>query len=82
MAALEAVKALGADKVNCFLDSELVVKQMRREYRVKEQTLQSVFLQAWNISASFKKISFTHIPREQNNEADRLVNEALDNLVA
>lgn len=78
IAALEKAQELGADAVECFLDSELVVKQMRREYRVKEPSLQAVFLRAWGLAAAFRKVTFTHIPREKNKEADALVNEALD----
>lgn len=81
VAALENAKELGAKRVRCFLDSELVVKQMKREYKVKEKSLQPLFLQAWNLAAGFSKISFTHIPREKNYEADAEVNKALDNHV-
>ncbi|MFA5954437.1 MAG: ribonuclease HI family protein [Patescibacteria group bacterium] len=78
IAALEAAKKFEPELVHCYLDSELVVKQMKREYRVKHVDLQPLFLKAWNAAASFKKISFTHVPRARNKEADRLVNAALD----
>ncbi len=81
LAALETVRDLGGEMVHCNLDSELVVKQMKREYRVKDKNLQEIFLKVWNIAAGFKRITFAHIPREQNKEADRLVNEALDNQI-
>lgn len=77
--ALEMAKSIGADIVECYLDSELVVKQMNREYRVKDKDLASLFVKVWNIASSFKKITFTHVFRESNKEADRLVNEAIDN---
>lgn len=79
LAGLEAAKKLGAEVVECFLDSELVVKQLRHEYKVKNKELAPLFVKVHNLSLQFKKISFIHIRREQNKEADKLVNEALDN---
>ena len=79
LAGLEAVKKIGAEEVDCFLDSELVVKQLRHEYKVKNKELAPLFIKVHNLSLQFKKISFTHVRREQNKEADKLVNEALDN---
>jgi ribonuclease HI len=76
--ALEEAKKLGVENIDFFLDSELVVKQLRREYKVKDQDLANLFLKIWNLSMSFKKITYTHVRREQNKEADKLVNEALD----
>lgn len=81
IAGLEAAKDLGAESVECFLDSELVVKQLKREYKVKNKELAPLFLKVHNLSVQFKKISYTHVPREKNKEADRLVNEALDAVV-
>lgn len=78
LAGLEEVKKIGAETVDCFLDSELVVKQLRHEYKVKNKDLAPLFVKAHNLSLQFKKISFTHVRREQNKEADKLVNEALD----
>lgn len=65
-------------EVQFFMDSELAVKQLNREYRVKDPTLQKLFVQVWNLTLKFKKVTFTHVRREKNKEADRLVNEALD----
>jgi ribonuclease HI len=78
IAALLRASTLRAEEVQCKLDSELVVKQMRREYKVRDKGLQSLFLEAWNLAVSFKKISFSHIPREENIEADAEVNAAID----
>lgn len=75
---LEKAKEIGAKEVECFLDSELVVKQMNREYRVKDKNLALLFTKVWNLSLGFKKVTFSHIMREYNQEADRLVNEAID----
>ena len=60
------------------LDSELVAKQLRREYKVREPGLQPLFLEAWNLCLDFKNITVLHVPRAQNSRADALVNRALD----
>jgi len=78
VAGLEKAREMGAEVVECFLDSELVVKQLNHEYKVKNKELAPWFLKAHNLCAGFKKVSFTHVRRELNKEADRLVNEALD----
>lgn len=75
---LEKARELKAEEVECFLDSELVVRQMNREYKVKNKDLSLLFVKVWNLSSGFKKISFNHIMREYNQVADRLVNEAID----
>jgi len=62
----------------CHLDSELVVKQLKREYKVKNENIAQLFVLAWNLSTGFRKVTFTHVRREYNKEADALVNEALD----
>ncbi len=76
--ALKKAKDLGAKEVDVFMDSELVVKQLNREYKVKNKDLAPLFLQVYNLSLSFSKISFTHVYREYNSEADKLANEAMD----
>jgi ribonuclease HI len=82
--ALKKVKGLvGSDKckmleVKFYLDSELVVKQLNGEYKVKELNIQDYFIQIWNLRMDFGKTTFNHIPREKNAEADRLVNIKLD----
>ncbi|MCK9439064.1 MAG: ribonuclease HI family protein [Patescibacteria group bacterium] len=75
---LKKAKELKAQEVECFLDSELVVKQLKREYKVKNQELAPLFLEVYNLSQTFKDIKFVHIPREKNKEADRLANLAMD----
>ena len=59
-------------------DSELVVKQLNGEYRLQDPKIQQFFIEIWNLKFDFKSVKFKHIPREKNKEADRLVNEALD----
>lgn len=76
--ALNRAKDVGAKEIKFFLDSELVVKQLNREYKVRDADLAPLFLKIWNLSLSFKKITYKHIPRERNKEADAMVNEILD----
>lgn len=78
LAALEKAKSLGADEVDLFLDSELVVKQLKGEYKIKDKDLGPLFLAVWNLRQGFSRVTFSHIPREENHEADALVNKALD----
>jgi len=61
------------------MDSELVKKQLNHEYQVKEPGLVPMFMEIHNLRvANFPRLTLTHVKREQNKEADRLVNEALD----
>lgn len=60
------------------MDSELVVKQLNGKYKILEPELQGFFLQIWNLKQDFKHVEFIHIPREQNRDADQMVNLALD----
>jgi ribonuclease HI len=78
IAAIQKAHELKAEELECYLDSELVVKQLKREYKVKNAELAPLFLEIHNLSLSFKKISYTHIPREKNSAADALANEAMD----
>ena len=75
---MKEAKEAGVDELECYLDSELVVKQLKREYKVKDGGLAILFVKAWNQMNDFKKVSFHHVRREQNKLADKLVNEALD----
>lgn len=59
-------------------DSELVVKQLNGEYKLKDPKSKEFFLEIWNLRMDYKNVIFKHIPREENKEADKLVNEALD----
>lgn len=82
--ALEAIKKIYGAKskdlhVEIRLDSELVAKQLKGEYQVKEQTLFPQYIRVHNLMVStFPYITFTYVPREQNKDADRLANEAMD----
>ena len=78
IAALKKAKELRAEELEFYLDSELVVKQLKREYKVKNPDLAPLFLQIYNLEIGFKKLSFHHVPRERNKEADALANKAMD----
>jgi len=78
IAALEEAAELGAPYVDFHLDSELVVRQLNNIYRAKNQRMQGLLLRVRNLEPNFKKITYTHVPREKNQLADKLVNEAID----
>lgn len=80
ISAIERAKRLGAKEIEFFLDSELVVKQLNREYKVKNKELAPLFVQIYNAVLSFKKVSFNHVRREMNQEADALANKAMDKM--
>jgi ribonuclease HI len=75
---LEYAKKLGADVVELVMDSELVVKQLNGEYKVKDRGLAERFLEIHNLRHHFKRVNFRHVRRELNHEADAIVNEVLD----
>ena len=77
IAALEKAVSLGARDVELRSDSELVVKQIKGWYRVKKATLRPLYQKAVQLIGSLETFTITHIPREQNREADRLANKAL-----
>jgi ribonuclease HI len=76
--AVEKALELGARKVTVFLDSELVVRQLRGEYRVREPHLKSLHQEALEVLNRFSQYSILYIPREENRRADQLANEAID----
>ncbi len=65
-------------EIECYLDSELVVKQLNHEYKLKDERIQQFFIEIWNLMLEFKTVKFKHILREKNKIADSMVNEALD----
>lgn len=79
IAGIKKAQELKAEELEFFLDSELVVKQLNREYKVKNKDLAPLFVQIYNATLSFKKVTFTHVRREFNKEADKLANIAMDN---
>jgi ribonuclease HI len=78
IAALERAKVLGATEVECHADSELLVKQLNRQYKVKSAGLAPLFVRVWNFAQAFTRCTFHHVRRERNKEADALVNAAID----
>jgi ribonuclease HI len=78
LAALRYAREHGHRKVRIKSDSELLVKQMRGEYRVKNAGLQPLFQQAQTLAEDFDRVVYEHVRREQNKDADRLANVAMD----
>ena len=78
IAGLEKAVELAASEVEVVSDSELMVKQMRGEYRVKNEALRELSLRAAALARRIGRVSYTAVRREHNELADRLVNEALD----
>ena len=80
--ALEYVKKYLSKKpingISFFLDSMLVVEQLSGRYKIKNNHLKSIFDQVKSLELELGKITYTHVPREQNFIADRLANKALD----
>ena len=78
IAGLEKALELAASEVEVVSDSELMVKQMRGEYRVKNEALRELSLEAARLARRIGRVSYTAVRREHNELADRLVNDALD----
>ena len=78
IAGLEKAVELGIGELEVFSDSELMVKQMRGEYKVKNDALRALSLRAGRLAGELGGVRYTAVRREQNELADRLVNEALD----
>src|SRR5205823_3492936 len=70
--------ALGVKELRVFSDSELLVRQMTGEYRVKHPDLQALYAEAQGLARRFDGVSFAHVRREQNKRADELCNLVLD----
>lgn len=77
---LKKAKELGADELDIYMDSELAIKQLKGEYRVKNSEIAKRYLEVHNLIQSFKKITYQHITRDKNKEADALVNQVLDKI--
>ena len=80
VAGLEKALELGVSELDVVSDSELVVKQMLGEYRVKNKALLELSLQAAALARQLDRVTYTAVRREHNELADSLVNEALDAL--
>ena len=78
VAGMEKAAELGVRELDVVSDSELLVKQMRGEYRVKNEALRALWEEANDLERRFAKVRYTAVRRAHNELADRLVNEALD----
>jgi ribonuclease HI len=78
IAGLTGAVEAGVDELEVVSDSELIVKQMRGEYRVKNEALRALSLEAAALARKIGRVTYTAVRREHNELADRLVNEALD----
>ncbi|MFB6181503.1 MAG: ribonuclease HI family protein [Candidatus Magasanikbacteria bacterium] len=76
--ALKKAKQMNADEIELYTDSKLVAQQLNRDWRVKDESIQSLFVQAWNLTHEFDKVEISHVKREDNQEADAVVNKILD----
>ena len=75
---IERAAALGAKELELVGDSELIVRQVKGEYKVRDASMRELHAKVKRALRSFDRWSIRHVRREQNAEADRLVNEALD----
>jgi probable phosphoglycerate mutase len=71
-------KKLTSETIDFFMDSKLVVEQVQGNWKVKEPTLRPLVARVQELAARFPVVSFTHVRREYNKEADALANEAMD----
>jgi ribonuclease HI len=78
VAGMTKAAELGVDELEVVSDSELLVKQMRGEYRVKNEALRVLWEEASDLERRFSLVRYTAVRRAHNELADRLVNEALD----
>jgi ribonuclease HI len=81
LAGLDAAGRLGVRSLKVFMDSELVVRQMTGEYRVKNAGLKPLYEQARTRVTRFASVAFVAVPREDNARADALVNDTLDRVL-
>jgi ribonuclease H / adenosylcobalamin/alpha-ribazole phosphatase len=78
VAGLEKAIEIGVDEVDVVSDSQLLVRQMTGEYKVKNEALRALSLEATELARRLQRVTYRSVPREHNELADRLVNEALD----
>ncbi|HMG26735.1 MAG TPA: ribonuclease HI family protein [Acidimicrobiia bacterium] len=78
VAALEAARDFAARRIRVRADSQLLVRQLEGRYRVKQPHLKPFFERAKELLAEYESVDLAHVPREENTEADALVNAALD----
>ena len=82
IAGLSKASELQATEIDFYLDSELIVKQLKGEYKIKNEGLQPLAAKVLALTNKFSRVNFYHVRREKNQLADELVNEALDEATA
>jgi ribonuclease HI/probable phosphoglycerate mutase len=75
---VQSALELGCRKLEIFLDSQLIVRQLQGQYKVKHPTLKPLFFEVQNLLARIESWSIAHVPREQNKRADELANQGID----
>ena len=77
---LEHVASFTKGTVHCYLDSELVIKQVKQEWKIKDEKLEKLLYRVWDKESSFKKVTYMHLPRTHRaiRAVDKIVNKALD----
>jgi len=75
---LEEARDLGAEEVDAFMDSELICKQLNGEYKVKHPGLLPLYQKARTVASAFKRVTFSHVPRNENKRADALSKKAVE----
>ncbi len=78
--ALDKLEILGAKEIIIRSDSQLIIRQLTGEYRVKNEGLKPLYLEAKTRLRGFDDVTLEHVPREQNKDADRLANQAIDDV--
>ena len=78
ISALKTAKRYQAEQLIVLLDSELLVKQLKGEYRVKNAGLKPLYASAINYLSHYSNLAINHVPRSENHEADNLANQAID----
>ncbi len=78
LAGMAKAAEVGVDELEVVSDSELLVKQMQGDYRVKNEVLRALWEEATDLERRFRRVRYTAVRRAHNELADRLVNEALD----
>jgi ribonuclease HI len=79
--ALKIASTLNDGEITILSDSELVVKQRNRSYKVRSKQLKMIFREVNNLEKYFRSVSYRHVPRENNSAADLLANRAIDEYV-
>ncbi len=75
---LKLIQQFNPEKVICYLDSQLVANQLNGIYKIKQSHLQKLAIKIFTEARKFKRVEFKHVPREENKEADKEVNKAID----